>query len=133
MSSKIPLFVENGNTAHDYPNSGIMLTTLDDSTPTQPNYGGVYDEEAKVLLPGQELMTRDQVPWYPAYYYVIYFSLLIGAPFVLGFLSYIYIEDANVEEYSLVLLICHLQPCLKHAPTHPAQSLACFLLLTFSF
>eukprot|EP01084_Bolivina_argentea_P191697 329275_1 len=81
----------------------VMLTTYGggtkDTTTKTKDYNSIHDDETKILLPGDEMMLREEVPLYPTYYYVIFYLFVCGAPFLLSYLSYLYVDDVDWEEY----------------------------------
>lgn len=48
-------------------------------------------------------MCREDVPWYPAYYYIIYYLIMLITPFILGYITSIYID--NFMEYLIGIML----------------------------
>eukprot|EP00485_Elphidium_margaritaceum_P002584 CAMPEP_0202694946 /NCGR_PEP_ID=MMETSP1385-20130828/8670_1 /ASSEMBLY_ACC=CAM_ASM_000861 /TAXON_ID=933848 /ORGANISM="Elphidium margaritaceum" /LENGTH=387 /DNA_ID=CAMNT_0049350887 /DNA_START=75 /DNA_END=1238 /DNA_ORIENTATION=- len=95
-TQNIPLMVDDANGEKPTKSEGeaeggaqVMLTAMN-------NYQTIKDEK-KVMMPGMSVMSREEVPPCPNYVYVPYYIFMLGGPFLLTFISYIYVE--NWEEY----------------------------------
>eukprot|EP01084_Bolivina_argentea_P086107 155646_1 len=99
MSAKqdIPLIIDHQNNNQENVGSEVMLTVFD-GAPTKPtNYDSI--KEQQILMPGDELMTRDEVPKYPIAVYILYYLFMFAAPVILTFISFEYVEDVDSIEY----------------------------------
>eukprot|EP01083_Nonionella_stella_P146358 460203_1 len=59
--------------------------------------------KSKILSPGDELMTRDEVPLQPTYLYVLFYLFVIVDPIVLIYLSYEFVEGVDTEQYVIAM------------------------------
>eukprot|EP01083_Nonionella_stella_P262660 892960_1 len=70
---------------------------------TKTNDDNNTKNESKILSPGDERMTRDEVLAQPTYLYVLFYVFIIVAPIVLIYLSYEFAEGVDTEEYVIAM------------------------------
>eukprot|EP01083_Nonionella_stella_P262659 892958_1 len=71
---------------------------------TKTNDDNNTKNESKILSPGDERMTRDEVLAQPTYLYVLFYVFIIVAPIVLIYLSFEFAEGVNKEEYVIAMI-----------------------------